>query len=129
MRRRLVLAFLAAGAVIGYGSGFSHLHHWREHHDLWAAGRCEAMRSGEAAPFERAVGAPAPLAQPIAQPQSVQTIYVQAPAAPAAAPVVAASAPSAPAPAPMVIYLVPQAAPLAAPAPAPAAPTPPPVVR
>ena len=60
MRRRWVLAFLAVGTVIGYSSGFSHLHRWRAHRDAWFEGRCDAMRRADAPPG--APAAPAPVA-------------------------------------------------------------------
>lgn len=31
MRRYLVIALLALGTVLGFGSGVAHFHHWRHH--------------------------------------------------------------------------------------------------
>jgi hypothetical protein len=44
MRRNLLIVVLALGTVLGYASGFAHLHHWR-HGGQARAGCDHAHRS------------------------------------------------------------------------------------
>ena len=53
MRRNLLIALLALGTVVGFGSGFAHLHAWR-HHGGHARSWCEHH------PGHRGPGSPPP---------------------------------------------------------------------
>ncbi len=111
MRRPFLIGLLALGTVLGFGSGFAHLHYRammrRQAFEERVAGLCvNAARQANAAAVPTAPVAAAPSPAPAPATVNPTTIYVVpslAPAYPVAAPVPSAVAPSLPAPAPQPI--------------------------
>ncbi len=48
MRRNLLVAVLALGAILGFGSGFAHLHH--RHHGAHHGRCCDHARPAQESP-------------------------------------------------------------------------------